>query len=87
MYLERISADSGNKLTSTEFNYKFQTRFFHLTLAAPEHEEMTLQVTAAWKLLRPIEYSRMVHATVLEAYINFALIYMIDHIFPILPIK
>ena len=29
----------------------------------------------------------MVHAIVSEAYINFALMYMTDHIFPVLPIK
>ena len=29
----------------------------------------------------------MVHARFLEAYVNFALMYMIDNIFPVLPIK
>ena len=29
----------------------------------------------------------MVHARVLEAYIHFVLMYMTDHIYPVLPIK
>ena len=32
-------------------------------------------------------HSRMVHARVLEAYINFAFMYTTDHIFPVLPIN
>ena len=32
-------------------------------------------------------HSLMVHAGFLEAYVHFALMYMTDHIFPVLPIK
>ena len=38
-------------------------------------------------MLRTIAHSIMVHARVLEAFIHFALIYMVDHIFLALPIK
>ena len=34
-----------------------------------------------------IAHSFMVHARFSEAYIHFALMYTIDHIFPVLPIK
>ena len=40
-----------------------------------------------WRTLRTVAHSLMVHARVLEAYINFALMYMTYHIFPVLPIK
>ena len=39
------------------------------------------------RTLRTIAHSSMVHAGVLEAYINFALMYTADHIFPGIPIK
>ena len=39
-YLERISADVGTQFTSMEFQDEFQTCGSHLTLAAPEHQEM-----------------------------------------------
>ena len=38
---------------------------FHLTLAAPEHQEMKGKVEVTWKTLRTIAHSLMVHATVL----------------------
>ena len=38
-------------------------------------------------MLRTIAHLLMLHARVLEAYINFALIYMKYHILPVLPIK
>ena len=40
-----------------------------------------------WRTLSTFAHSLMVHARVLEAYINFALMYTTDHIFPVLPIK
>ena len=39
------------------------------------------------RTLRTIAKYLMVHDRVLEAYINFALMYTTDHIFPVLPIK
>ena len=48
---------------------------------------MNEQVEVTWRTLRTIAPSLMVHARVLEMYINFALMYTTDHIFPILPIK
>ena len=37
--------------------------------------------------MRAVAHSLVVHARVLEAYIHFALIYLTDHISPVLPIK
>ena len=48
---------------------------------------MVGQVKVIWRTLRKISNSLMVHATVLEPYIHFALMYKKDHIFPVLPIK
>ena len=58
-----------------------------MTLASPEHQEMTGQGEATWRMLRTIAHLLMVHARVLKAYIHFALICTTDHIFPVLPIK
>ena len=58
-----------------------------MTLAAPEHQEMNVQVEVIWRMLRTIAHSLMVHARVLEAYIHFALMYTTDHICLVLPIK
>ena len=58
-----------------------------MTLAAPEHQEMNRQVKVTWRTLRTLSHSLMVHARVLEAYIHFALMYTIGHIFPVIPIK
>ena len=48
---------------------------------------MNGQVEVTWRTLRTIVQALMVHARVPEAYFHFALIYAIDHIFPVLPIK
>ena len=85
--LEIILADAGKQFTSTEFKEEFQTRGIHLTLAAPEHQEMNVQVEVTGRTLRTIGHSLMVHARVLEAYIHFSFMYTTDHIFPVLPIK
>ena len=58
-----------------------------LTLAAPKHQEMNGKVEVTWKTLRTVAYSLMVHARVPEVYVHFALMYTIDHIFPVLLIK
>ena len=58
-----------------------------MTLAAPEHQEMSGKVEVTWITLRTVAHSLMVHARFLEVYINFALMYTTDHIFPVLPIK
>ena len=79
--LERISADAGSQFTSTEFKEQFQTFGFHLTLAAPEHQEMNGRVEVTRRMLRTITHSLMVYAIVLEVYIHFALMYTADHSF------
>ena len=58
-----------------------------MTLAAPDHQEMTKQFEVTCRTLRTITHSLMVHARVSEAYIYFALMYTTDHIFPVPPIK
>ena len=85
--LEIISAYAGTKFTSTEFQEEYQTRGVWLTLAATEHQEMNRQVKLKWRTLRMIAHSLMVHSRVLEAYINFTLMYTVEHIFLVLPIK
>ena len=47
---------------------------------------MNRQVEVTWRILRTIAHSLMVHARVLEAYINFVWMYTADHIFLVLPI-
>ena len=85
--LERISADAGTQFTSTEFKDECQTRGVRLTLAAPEHQEMNRQVEVTWRTLRTVAHSLMVHDKVPEVYVHFALMYTIDYVFPVLPIK
>ena len=85
--LEENSSDTVNQFNSKEFEHIFQTRGVHLTLAAPEHQEMKIQVGVKWRMLRTIIHSLMVHMIVSEAYIYFTLIYTEDHISPLLPIK
>ena len=58
-----------------------------MTLAAPEHQEMNGQVEVTWRTLHTVVHSLIVHARVPESYIHFTLMYIIDHIFPVLPIK
>ena len=85
--LEIISADAGKQFTLTGFKQEYQTRRVHLTLAAPEHQEMNGQVKVTHRTLRTVAHSLMVHAIVLEVYIHFALMYTTNHIFTVLPIK
>ena len=80
--LERISADADTQFTSTDFKEECQTSGVHLTLAAPEHQEMNRQVEVTWRTLRTVAHAIMVHARVPEVYVHFALIYTTDHIFP-----
>ena len=58
-----------------------------MKLAAPEHQEINGQVEVTRRTLRKSVHSLIVHARVSEAYIRFLLMYMTDHIFPVLPIK
>ena len=85
--LERTSADAGTQFTLTEFKEECQTHGVHLAVAAPEHQEMNGKVEVTRRTLLTVVHSLMVHARVLEAYINFVLMYTTDHIFLVLPIK
>ena len=70
-----------------DFKEEYQTLGFRLTLAAPEHQEMNRQVEVTRRMLRTIIHSRLVYARVLEASIHFSLMYMMNHILPVIPIK
>ena len=48
---------------------------------------MNEKVKTVWRMLRTTSHSLIVHTRVFETYINFALMYMTDHIFLVLPIK
>ena len=56
-------------------------------LATPEHQDINGQVEVNWRTLRTVTHSLIVHTRVPEVYVHFALMYTIDHIFPVLPIK
>ena len=71
----------------TEFKEECQTRGVHLTLAAPENQEMDGQVEVTWRTLRTVAHALMVHARVPYLYIHFTLMYTTDHICPVLPIR
>ena len=85
--LERISADAGTQFTSTDFKEECQTCGVCLMLAAPEHQVLNGQVEVTWRTFCTIAHSIVVHTRVPEIYVHFALKYMKDHIFPVLPIK
>ena len=85
--LERISADAGTQFTSTEFKDECQTCGVHLTLAAPEHQEINGKVEVTWRTLLKVVHALMVHARVPEVYVHLASMYTTDHIRPVLPIK
>ena len=70
-----------------DFKDDFQFCGVCLTLAAPEHQEINVQVEVTWRTLCTVSHSLMVHARVLEVYVHFVIMYMTDHIFPVLPIK
>ena len=48
---------------------------------------MNGKTKVTWRTLRTVTHSLMVHARVLEAYINFSFMYTADHILLVLPIK
>ena len=85
--MERISADARRQFTSTEFQDKCLTRSVHLTLAAPENQEINRQVEVTWIELHTIAHSLKEHAGFLEDYIHFTLMYTEDNILLVLPIK
>ena len=58
-----------------------------MTLVAPGNQEMNGQVGVTRRTLRTISNSLMVHARISEVYINFALMYTTDYIFPVIQIK
>ena len=85
--IERISTDAGTQFTSMKFQVECQTHGVHLTSSAPEHNEINGQVRVTWKPLRTLSNSFMVHVRVLEEYIHFLIIYIMDQIFLVVLIK
>ena len=73
--LERISADVGTQFISTDFKDECQIRRIVLTLAAPEHQDMNVQVEVTWRTLCTFAHTLMVHARFPEVYVHFALMY------------
>ena len=69
------------------FKQEYQTCGIHLTLEAPEHQEMNGELEVALRTLHTIAQSFMVQVRVSEAYTHFAFMYTTDHIFTVLPIK
>ena len=68
-------SDAGTQFTLTDFKEECQTRGVHLTLAAPEHQEMNGQVEVTWRTLLTFAHALMVHARVPEVYVHFAFMY------------
>ena len=58
---------------------------FNVSGTGTSRDERKIEVT--WRTLRTVAHALMVHAIVPEVYVHFALMYTIDHIFPVLPIK
>ena len=58
-----------------------------MTLAAPEHQEITGQVEVTRRTFLTVAPSLMLHTRVPEVYVHFTLMYTTEHIFPVLPIK
>ena len=70
-----------------KFKEELKTCVVHLTLAAPEHQEINGQVEVTWRTLCTIANSLMVHARVSEVYMHISLMDTTYHIFPVLPVK
>ena len=85
--LEIIHTEYGSQFTFKEFQASLYVRVVRLELAASDHQEMNGQAEVTWRTLRTIAHSTMVHALVSYEYMHFSLMYMTDHIFPVLPIK
>ena len=84
---ERLQNDASTQFNPKEFQEGLSRSLVKLLLAEPEPQEINGQVEVAWKTLRTTEHSIMVHGRVTGKYIHFALMYMTDHILPVLPIK
>ena len=85
--MEIIQTNIGMQFTSNEFQEGLSVRGVKLALAASEHGETNDQVEVTWQTLWTIINSIMMYIQVSDEYNVFALIYMTDHIFPVLPIK
>ena len=85
--MEIIQTDAGKQFTFKYFQGDLSVHGVQLALTAPDHQEMNARVEVTWRKLLITAHSIMVHAWVSKEYINFALMYMTDHIFPFLSIK
>ena len=83
----KIRADAGPQFTSEEFKDGCAVRGVHLTLAAPEHQEMNNIAESTWKNIRTIAHSQINFGRVEEKFTHFALINAAHVIMPVLPLK
>ena len=67
--LEIIQTDSITQFTSKKFQKNLSVHGVHLTLVALYDQEINGQVEVAWRTLRNIAHSTMVHARVSNKYI------------------
>ena len=61
-YIERIQTEDGTQFNSRKFLEGLSVRVVRLSLAAPDHQEINIQVEVTWKTLKTIAHSIMVHA-------------------------
>ena len=86
-YMQIIQTEAVTQFTSNDFQEGICVRGVRIELAAPDHQEINGQIEVTWKTLQIIVHSIMVHAWFSDEYIHFVLIYMTDHMFPVLLIK
>ena len=86
-YMERIKTYSGIQFTSKYFQEGIYVCGVQLALAARDYQEINFQVEVTWQTFLTIAHSIMVHVRVSDKYIHFSLMYITDHIFPVLTIK
>ena len=85
--IDKVRADAGPQFTSEDFRDGCAVRGVHLTLAAPQHQEMNSIAEAMWKLICTTAHSLMVFARVEERFTDFALLYAAHEIIPALPLR
>ena len=85
--MKRTKTDAGTQFTSKEFWEVISVDIVIISWAESDHQEMNGQVEVPWQTFWAIAHPIIVHALVYAWYIDFSLIYTIDNIFSVLPIK
>ena len=78
--------EKGNILPETRNDAESGDEYDKESIMMSE-QDMNGQVEVTWRTLRTVAHSFMVYARAPGVYVHFALMYMTDHIFPVLPIK